>query len=485
MSALAASNWLGSIELRCQYDAPPPVFYPHWVNSNAYNKQSQAEAFLAGIHLQSPHVQEPDFHLKSTSFISQSNGINQPIRYDSLPTNSGLRTDSSVPVTLTEPALLTAAGAIGTATTNESDRDHLISENELLDFKRNRSFVLPPSLSAALLESSSNELAHDLSAPVIHVAHSSGPPSGANRADWERYTLSKGLRGSRVTYRSPLAPIAVSSVIPFERDDDDNQTSRPSSAAARTHNLGPIGQEAKASKHGESYAYLLREASSVPPEVQNIDLIDDPTLLASAEFYNPNFLDDPSLTTGRHRVVINLPSFLSSVLGYVRNSELKAELNAAFHVRHPWFTAAGMSLSKIRRCKALMIDIGLTVDLELSTVASAYVYFERLCLLNAVTKSNRKLVAGACLLLAMKFNEGFPNQLHSKDKQFSQQFWSECDEKLGVRKSEITKQEFHVYLELNFDLTVRRPQLMPHLDTIAKQAERDLREEMNWVEEVG
>ena len=76
-----------------------------------------------------------------------------------------------------------------------------------------------------------------------------------------------------------------------------------------------------------------------------------------------------------------------------------------------------LTLSKIRSLKQQVLLIGLKADLEISTIALACVYFERLCLDCRVDKSNRQLTFAACLLLAYKTNEPNVAIIHTKPKE--------------------------------------------------------------------
>ena len=95
--------------------------------------------------------------------------------------------------------------------------------------------------------------------------------------------------------------------------------------------------------------------------------------------YDPTWLDDPNIKSGKHRTVMNLPCFMGTVIGWVKEKELRKELNQQFRIKHEWLHPS-LTLSKIRKIKQLMIAVLKENTLEVSTVALACIYFEKLIL---------------------------------------------------------------------------------------------------------
>ncbi|KAJ3341609.1 CDK5 and ABL1 enzyme substrate 1 [Gonapodya sp. JEL0774] len=176
-----------------------------------------------------------------------------------------------------------------------------------------------------------------------------------------------------------------------------------------------VGAGDKPRRRGESYAALL---------------VAEHTLSAVA--YDPHYIDDPELRTGKHRTVMALPGWMGSVIQYVRPSDLKKELNDQFRLTHPNIDES-LTLSQIRNLKKKLVDVSEEMDLDLSCVAQSFVYFEKLILKDKVNKGNRRLVAAICLLLALKANsDEFLLAMRDNDL-------SSAPPKKGLRESRETK----------------------------------------------
>ena len=189
--------------------------------------------------------------------------------------------------------------------------------------------------------------------------------------------------------------------------------------------------------------------------------------LEDAEPYEPFHLDDPELQSGKHRMVMSLPGLVGSVIPFVKPRDLKVQVNEQFALAHPWLSA-GLTLSKIRAVKRDLLAIALDVDCELSTVAIAYVYFEKLVLRNVVNKPNRKLMAGVSLVIAVKWNEHEGRELSRNMKAVL----SAIEKNYGIPRAVLFRSEFSVYVELAFRLQLAPSEIYPHFLRLLQQLER-------------
>ncbi|KAH9255423.1 hypothetical protein BASA81_006542 [Batrachochytrium salamandrivorans] len=160
--------------------------------------------------------------------------------------------------------------------------------------------------------------------------------------------------------------------------------------------------------------------------------------------YSYYTLDDSKIIQGKHRVVQNMSAMRTSIIPYIKTKVLKQELNTQFGKQNPNLPE-DLTLSKMRKLKRIMLQVALAADHELSSIALAYVYLEKLILKRVVHKANRKLVAFTCLVVAIKFNEsGGVNKTSELIEEIVSQH--------KISLEEINKTEFAVFAHLHFNL---------------------------------
>ena len=153
-----------------------------------------------------------------------------------------------------------------------------------------------------------------------------------------------------------------------------------------------------------------------------------------------------------------------------------------------------LTLSKIRNVKQDALEACTKANVEVSTVALACVYFERLCLDCRVDKSNRKLVFAACLLLAFKINEphvAIVNKNEDEDQQENKKWVMYSLVKQTAKSSNIFasllefftnewqlslkalyKSEWGVFVALGFSLHATPSQVAFHFRRLMKKSEK-------------
>jgi len=219
---------------------------------------------------------------------------------------------------------------------------------------------------------------------------------------------------NRTVFISPNGlPLGSMSVIPYKKEDKHNNLIKEKRVSTAPHLTNPNvlaieGVEVGDAKKTVSYNHMLVPGLSRKRRTTfQHDLIEDPSQQQSQsgsavdQLYHPYLLDDPELTSGKHRKVLNLKSYTVSVIQYGKPAEIKKDINERFKESFP---NANITLSKLRSIKLEILDIGMKCGVDRATIAYAHIYFEKLVLKDKVTKANRKCCAGACLLLASKFN---------------------------------------------------------------------------------
>ncbi|XP_023597375.1 CDK5 and ABL1 enzyme substrate 2 [Trichechus manatus latirostris] len=175
--------------------------------------------------------------------------------------------------------------------------------------------------------------------------------------------------------------------------------------------------------------------------------------------YNPDLLDDPRWPCGKHKRVLIFASYMTTVIEYVKPSDLKKDMNETFREKFPHIK---LTLSKIRSLKREMRSLSEECSLEPVTVSMAYVYFEKLVLQGKLNKQNRKLCAGACVLLAAKISSDLR-------KSEVKQLIDKLEERFRFNRRDLIGFEFTVLVALELALYLPESQVLPHYRRLTQQ----------------
>uniref|UniRef100_A0A4W6G1D5 Cdk5 and Abl enzyme substrate 2 n=1 Tax=Lates calcarifer TaxID=8187 RepID=A0A4W6G1D5_LATCA len=175
--------------------------------------------------------------------------------------------------------------------------------------------------------------------------------------------------------------------------------------------------------------------------------------------YDPNLLSDHQWPCGKHKRVLIFASYMTTVIEYVKPSDLKKDMNETFKEKFPHIK---LTLSKIRSLKREMRVVGEDCGLQPVTIAMAFVYFEKLVLQGRLNKQNRKLVSAACILLAAKISSDLKKQevKHLIDK---------LEERFRISRRELISFEFTILVALEMALYLPESKVMPHYRRLVQQ----------------
>ncbi|XP_076840425.1 CDK5 and ABL1 enzyme substrate 2 [Brachyhypopomus gauderio] len=176
--------------------------------------------------------------------------------------------------------------------------------------------------------------------------------------------------------------------------------------------------------------------------------------------YDPNLLSDPQWPCGKHKRVLIFASYMTTVIEYVKPSDLKKDMNETFKEKFPHIR---LTLSKIRSLKREIRVAGEECGLQPSSVAMAFAYFEKLVLQGRLSKANRKLVAAACLLLAAKISSDLR-------KPEVKQLIDKLEERFRISRRELIAFEFNVLVALEMALYLPESKVMPHYRRLVQQS---------------
>ncbi|KAK1801543.1 hypothetical protein P4O66_004602 [Electrophorus voltai] len=301
-------------------------------------------------------------------------------------------------------------------------------------------------------------------------------------------------RGSRIVLIcSKRSLSAAFSVLPygesFHISDSKLEAQRQRHSSGGTADTVPVLEGVELGDFGKTVSYarflqptnaLIRQKSSTPLEANAVQTpvvrnwmsgpksFTTPRLNSSVgqeagadelSEYDPNLLSDPKWPCGKHKRVLIFASYVTTVIEYVKPSDLKKDMNEMFKEKFPHIK---LTLSKIRSLKREMRAVSEDCGLQPVTIAMAYVYFEKLVLQGRLNKTNRKLVSAVCVLLAAKISSDL-KKLEVK------QLIDKLEERFRISRRELIPLEFPALVALEMTLYLPDSKVMPHYRRLVQQ----------------
>lgn len=205
---------------------------------------------------------------------------------------------------------------------------------------------------------------------------------------------------------------------------------------------------------GENFTSTLAQPANVSFQQQLF--VENHTPITVIENYTPCCLDNHEYFVGKNITTLTPQGYRVSIIQYTKPSDRKNLINERFKELFPHIS---LPLSSLRSSKSGILRIATECGIDLAAVAYAYTYFEKVVLMGKVNKTNRRIIAGVCLLLAVKFcTDAKKQELRTLIEKIMDLF--------RISSRELLLHEFPVLLTLQFSLVTPCHQVQEHYNQL-------------------
>ncbi|KAL1242208.1 CDK5 and ABL1 enzyme substrate [Trichinella spiralis] len=241
--------------------------------------------------------------------------------------------------------------------------------------------------------------------------------------------------------------VSVYSVLSFKKNTPQKRYRAFSrnSDGAETAALRPFPEQSQVVSFKELYSSSAGASSGsdqVNSDPEGTNFLCYLELLRSKQL-DRVFLDDTPFRSSVFKTTLTFASYLTSIMDIFDPAEAKRESNSMFQRKYPDIQ---LTYSKYTSLRREMKSVMLAHDGDLVVLAQAYCYFDQIVLKLLVDKTNRKLVAAGCLLLAAKINDYKGNQLKI--------IIESIEERFRVSRKDLFKYELPLASALEFELNL-------------------------------